>query len=293
MRIAVEADAAEATRLARELAEQAGLPSTEAVHLATAVSEVAVNQLRHAGGGTIELRLEGDAIRVEARDAGPGIDDPELALSDGFSTAGSLGLGLPGARRLVDEFDLDSVPGGGTRVRMAKFRPGSTPALDPRRLADWAVAGPAGGRKPFTGFVQRTPTGLLLAVAPVAALDALRAEPGAPPSRLIERCGGRDVAVAVFEAKDGRLSLQAEPGAMALVRRRRGERVAEIARAPRRRAATLPVLRGDDLVLASFPIAEAGDLGAAALRDRAPAGTVGPVVLVATLRRGALERRPS
>ena len=291
MRISVEADAAEVTRLARELALEAGLPATEAVHLATAVSEIAVNQLRHAGGGTIVLRSEPDAVRVEAADDGPGIADPELALTDGWSTGTSLGLGLPGARRLVDEFDLEAAPGGGTVVRMAKFRPGSGIALDPRRLAQWEVAAAPGS--PFAAWVQRTETGFVAAVAPRRALDALRTNPGAAPPRLVELCGGRDAAVAVFEGRDGRLTWQAEPGASGALRRRRGERVADIGRAPRRRCATLAVLRGDEIVLTSFPLHDAGAASATELLSAVPTPAPAPTVLVVRLRRGALERRTS
>jgi serine/threonine-protein kinase RsbT len=116
-----ESDAAEATRLARELALAAGLSSTRAVEVATAVSEVAANQVRYAGGGEIVLRRLPGGVEIEARDEGPGIPDLEKALQHGWSSVGSLGVGLPGARRLMDEFEVTTAPGSGTLIKMSKF----------------------------------------------------------------------------------------------------------------------------------------------------------------------------
>ena len=82
----------------------------------------------YAGEGHVQLRLarEGnrDGIVVVARDEGPGIDDVALAMQDGYSSGGSSGLGLPGARRLMDEFDIHSVPGDGVTVTMKKWTAG-------------------------------------------------------------------------------------------------------------------------------------------------------------------------
>jgi serine/threonine-protein kinase RsbT len=115
-----DGDAAEATRLAREAALAAGLSSTRSVEVATAVSEVAANQVRHAGGGEILVRGVPGGVEIEARDEGPGIPDVAKALQHGWSSVGSLGVGLPGAQRLMDEFELTSDAGRGTFVRMAK-----------------------------------------------------------------------------------------------------------------------------------------------------------------------------
>jgi serine/threonine-protein kinase RsbT len=93
--------------------------------IATAISEVARNMLVYAQRGEVVLRIvvkdRRRGLMVTARDRGPGIVDIERAMQDGFSTSGSLGLGLPGARRLMDEFDIVSAPGRGTIITMIKW----------------------------------------------------------------------------------------------------------------------------------------------------------------------------
>ena len=120
-------DVVAARREARELAASLGFEPTDLTLLATAISEVARNITAYAGEGEIvvSVRNSGErlGIRVVARDTGPGIDDVDLALRDGYSTGDGLGLGLPGARRLVDEFDIDTEPGRGTVVTMVKWGP--------------------------------------------------------------------------------------------------------------------------------------------------------------------------
>ena len=110
----------------RELATELGFSRTDGTLVATAISEVARNIVSHAGEGEIELSPVFEPRRyglvVVARDSGPGIRDVESAMRDGYSTRGSLGLGLPGARRLMDEFAIDSEPGRGTVVTMKKWR---------------------------------------------------------------------------------------------------------------------------------------------------------------------------
>jgi serine/threonine-protein kinase RsbT len=117
-----EQDIVVARQKGRELAAHCGLGSTDQTLLATAISELARNIISYARCGEIELReVERDGrrgVQVIARDQGPGIADVELAMRDGYSTAGSLGLGLPGARRLVHDFQIDSTPGNGTTVEM-------------------------------------------------------------------------------------------------------------------------------------------------------------------------------
>jgi serine/threonine-protein kinase RsbT len=110
----------------RAAAAQAGMSLIDQTKLVTAASELARNTLIHGGGGgaTIEqvTSPRGRAgIRVTFRDTGPGIPDTDLALTDGWTTGGGLGLGLSGARRLVDEFDLATSAGGGTRVMVTKW----------------------------------------------------------------------------------------------------------------------------------------------------------------------------
>jgi serine/threonine-protein kinase RsbT len=120
-------DVVAARREARELAASLGFVGTDLTLLATAISEVARNITTYAGEGEIELRVlrRGGEVGVQviARDEGPGIADVAMALRDGYSTGRGLGLGLPGARRLVDEFDLSTSPGRGTVVTLIKWRP--------------------------------------------------------------------------------------------------------------------------------------------------------------------------
>jgi serine/threonine-protein kinase RsbT len=121
-----DSDVAAARRKARELAYEQGLSSSAAEALATAVSEIARNAVIHATGGRLLFALLAEPQRVGVialtRDDGPGISNIEDAMRDGFSTASGLGLGLPGARRMVDEFELTSVLGKGTTVTLKKWR---------------------------------------------------------------------------------------------------------------------------------------------------------------------------
>ena len=127
-RIAIDSDAdvVRARQRARELAAGLDLTSTDQTLLATAISEVARNITTYAKRGEVLLSIirgeDGRAgIRVVARDDGPGIEDIERALQDGYTSGGGLGLGLPGARRLVDEFDIESAPSEGTTVTLVKW----------------------------------------------------------------------------------------------------------------------------------------------------------------------------
>lgn len=110
----------------RRVAQEAGLYGSELTLVATAISEIARNIVRYAGVGEVLLvsarqgRRQG--IEIVARDNGPGIPDIEQAMQDGFTTGRSLGLGLPGARRLMDEFEVTSDVGKGTTVIMRKWR---------------------------------------------------------------------------------------------------------------------------------------------------------------------------
>ena len=124
--IATDGDIVRARRSGRQLAEQLGCSATDATLIATAISEVARNIVAHAGVGEIVISVvtvQGqDAIEVLARDDGPGIADLARAMEDGYSTGPGLGLGLPGARRLMDQFEISSGGGVGTTVVMRKWR---------------------------------------------------------------------------------------------------------------------------------------------------------------------------
>ncbi len=109
----------------RTLGESVGFVSTDLTLIATAISELARNIVLYAREGEIELRLLAEERRaglmIVARDDGPGIADLNLAMEDGYSTSGGLGLGLPGVKRLMDTFEIISHPGQGTTVRIAKW----------------------------------------------------------------------------------------------------------------------------------------------------------------------------
>jgi serine/threonine-protein kinase RsbT len=123
--IASEGDIVDARQKGRMLAAQLGIAGTDLTLVATAISEVARNILKYAQSGEIVLREETKSGRkgvvVVARDRGPGIEDIERALQDGYSTGNGLGLGLPGAKRLMDEFHVASTVGQGTTVTMKKW----------------------------------------------------------------------------------------------------------------------------------------------------------------------------
>lgn len=114
-----------ARQTVREIARNLRFTPGDLTLMATAVSEVARNIVSYANSGEIFVKLldqEGRrGVLMVARDQGPGIANVELAMTDGYSTGRSLGLGLPGARRLVDEFAIESAPGRGTTVEMKKW----------------------------------------------------------------------------------------------------------------------------------------------------------------------------
>jgi serine/threonine-protein kinase RsbT len=124
--IRTDADVVTARQEARTMGAGLGFSSTDLTLLATAISEIARNITTYAGEGEVALRVLNDSggrngIEVVASDNGPGIADVELAMQDGYTTGNGLGLGLPGTRRLVDEFDIDTTPGVGTKVRLVKW----------------------------------------------------------------------------------------------------------------------------------------------------------------------------
>ncbi|PYO61821.1 MAG: ATP-binding protein [Gemmatimonadetes bacterium] len=124
--IAADVDVVQARQQGREVAANAGFTSGDQTVIAAAISEIARNILMYAKRGEIVLSVVANGDRqgvvVIARDQGPGIRDIARALQDGYSTSGGLGLGLPGAKRLMDEFELTSAVGQGTTVTMKKWR---------------------------------------------------------------------------------------------------------------------------------------------------------------------------
>lgn len=126
-RVLVEADRdiVTARQQGRLMAAQLGFSPGTATLIATAISELARNILMYARRGEMLMRTvetNGNrGIAVEATDEGPGIPQPQRALEDGYSTSGRLGLGLPGVKRLMDEFRLETTPGRGTKIMVKKW----------------------------------------------------------------------------------------------------------------------------------------------------------------------------
>jgi serine/threonine-protein kinase RsbT len=120
-----DADIVTARQRGRELAGSIGFSSTDQTIIALAISEIARNIISYAKTGGISLCLLDDGARqgieIVARDQGPGIPDIELAMRDGYSTGNSLGVGLPGAKRVMDEFELESKLDAGTTITMRKW----------------------------------------------------------------------------------------------------------------------------------------------------------------------------
>jgi serine/threonine-protein kinase RsbT len=123
--IVANADVVKARQTVRALAQLARLSLVDQTKLVTAASELARNTLTYGGGGSMRVSIVAKGarcgVRVAFRDEGPGIADVELALTDGWSSGKGMGLGLSGARRLADEFELVSEPGKGTQVAVVKW----------------------------------------------------------------------------------------------------------------------------------------------------------------------------
>lgn len=121
-----EQDVVAARQLVRRLCQNLGFSLVEQTKTVTAASELARNTVTHGGGGTLrcDVILNGTrkGLRMTFEDRGPGIPNMDLALSDGWSSGGGLGMGLTGARRLVNEFDIESQVGKGTRVSIARWK---------------------------------------------------------------------------------------------------------------------------------------------------------------------------
>jgi len=123
--IQIEQDVVLARQTARKLATECGMRLIDLTKLVTAVSELARNTMVYGGGGDMDWQiLDEDArvgLRLTFRDEGPGIPDIKLAMTDGWTSGNGLGLGLTGAKRLVEEFELDTAPGKGTRITITRW----------------------------------------------------------------------------------------------------------------------------------------------------------------------------
>ena len=124
--IASDADIVVARQSGRRMAETLGFSRSDQALIATAISELARNIVNYAAIGTLEIkRVERGrkiGLQVVAADEGPGIADLDLAMTEGFSTGKSLGLGLPGTRRIADLFNIESDPGNGLKVTIIKWK---------------------------------------------------------------------------------------------------------------------------------------------------------------------------
>jgi serine/threonine-protein kinase RsbT len=124
--IDTETDIVRARKEGRSLAAGLDFQTTDLAIIATAISELARNVIAYAGRGEIHFRTIAQngtpGLVVVASDDGPGISDVAHAVQDGYSTSGGLGIGLPGVRRLMDQFDIESSPGSGTKVTITKWR---------------------------------------------------------------------------------------------------------------------------------------------------------------------------
>ena len=125
--VQTEQDVVKVRQLARQWAEELRFSLVDQTKLVTAASELARNTVIYGGGGIVRLQaLSNDnrtGLRLTFEDKGPGIPDVNLALKDGYTTGSGLGLGLGGAKRLVNDFEIYSKPGEGTRVAIARWKP--------------------------------------------------------------------------------------------------------------------------------------------------------------------------
>ncbi len=125
IQVRTQQDIVNARHLVRTRAVAAGLRLIDQTKIVTAASELARNTVSYGGGGTLRVETVEDGLRRGLRltfeDHGPGIADISLALTDGYTTSGGMGLGLSGSRRLVNEFDIWSKPGEGTRVTVTRW----------------------------------------------------------------------------------------------------------------------------------------------------------------------------
>ncbi|WP_445178538.1 anti-sigma regulatory factor [Pseudomonas sp. McL0111] len=123
--IHIEQDVVLARQTARKLSTECGMRLIDLTKLVTAVSELARNTMVYGGGGDMDWQILDESgkvgLRLTFRDEGPGIPDIKLAMTDGWTSGSGLGLGLTGAKRLVDEFELDTEPGKGTRITITRW----------------------------------------------------------------------------------------------------------------------------------------------------------------------------
>lgn len=125
VKIINEWDIVAARQLGRNFAKELGFGTVDQARITTAISELARNIYLYAGQGSVsieKLNINGKSgLKIIAEDQGPGIEDIRRVMEDGYTTSGGLGAGLPGAKRLMDDFDIDSIPGEGTKIIATKW----------------------------------------------------------------------------------------------------------------------------------------------------------------------------
>ncbi len=123
--VLIEQDVVLARQTARKLAQECGMRLIDLTKMVTAVSELARNTMVYGGGGDMDWQILDEdmrvGLRITFRDEGPGIPDLKLAMTDGWTSGNGMGLGLTGAKRLVDDFELDTTPGVGTRISITRW----------------------------------------------------------------------------------------------------------------------------------------------------------------------------
>ena len=126
LELRTEPDIVKARQLVRQFAQTCGFSLVDQTKVVTAARELARNTVKHGGGGvmTVDELRDGvrRGVRVVFEDQGPGIADLSLAMTDGWTSGGGLGLGLTGSKRLSNEFDIESSPGNGTRVAIIRWK---------------------------------------------------------------------------------------------------------------------------------------------------------------------------
>jgi len=139
LKIRYEHDTVTARQRARQIARLLGFDAQEQTRISTAVSEIARNAFNYGGGGLVEYLLEGrtppQLLIVKISDSGPGIQDLDTILEGRYHSGTGMGLGIVGARRLVDQFQIESTPGKGTKVFLKKLLPRRSPLIGSDQLA--------------------------------------------------------------------------------------------------------------------------------------------------------------
>jgi anti-sigma regulatory factor (Ser/Thr protein kinase) len=141
VKVCFEQDVVMTRQRARQIAQALGFDSQDQTRIATAVSEIARNAFQYAKGGRVEFRVKGldpQIFLICIRDRGPGITNLKTILDGQYKSETGMGLGIVGAKRLMDQFHIESTPGDGTQVLMGKTLPKRAPILTPKRLAQIA-----------------------------------------------------------------------------------------------------------------------------------------------------------